>query len=140
MRMKANKTKIQQITSIAYALAKAGMRPDLAWTDGLREVYPSDKVKSQLQHTCPKWAFSALCHRGLVAGVAGGSCPAAERMRSAGFVLKAKELLLLEPSLARRKPELRQRVFGLPGSPDFRTPNDEIEVLLALIDEGAIRT
>jgi hypothetical protein len=61
-------------------------------------------------------------------------------MRSADFVLKARDLLLSEPSLAVRKPELKQRVFGDPGTPGFRTPNDEIEVLLALIKAGAIRT
>jgi hypothetical protein len=71
--------------------------------------------------------------------MAGGSCPAAERMRPAGFVLKARELLLSEPSLVNRKSELMRYVFGARGTPDFRTPNDEVEVLLAPIKADAIR-
>jgi hypothetical protein len=102
-------------------------------------VYPPDKVESQLKHTCQKWAFGILCHRGFVANVARGNCPAAEGKRSADFVLMARELLLSEPSLASRKLDLRGRVFGVRGAPGFRTPNHEIEVLLALIHVGAVQ-
>jgi hypothetical protein len=135
----AREVKIEHVTSIAYRLARQGGRPDLAWVEGIREVYPSDKVESQLQHTCPKWAFSILCHRGLVDHVAGGCCPAAEGKRSADFVLTARELLLSEPSLAGRKQDLKRRVFGLPSAPGFRKPNQEIEVLLALMQAGAVQ-
>lgn len=49
MRTKVDKTKIAQMALAAYSLAQAGMRPDLAWTDSIRELYPADKAKSQLQ-------------------------------------------------------------------------------------------
>lgn len=133
------KTKIERITEIAYTRAKAGMRPDLAWADSIRALYPPDKVKSQLQHSCPKWAFSILCHRGLVTGVAGGSCPAAEGMRSASFVLQARASLLSEPALANQKRELIRRVFGEKGMLGYRTPNDEVEVLLSLMKTRVVR-
>lgn len=139
MQVMERKAKIDDLTSIAYRLAREGLRPDLAWNEGIRALYSPEKVQSQLQHTCPKWAFSILCHRGFVTDVAGGGCPAAEGKRSANFVLKARELLLSEPSLGNRKPDLKRRVFGVKGSPGFRTPNDEIEVLLALIQDGAVR-
>jgi hypothetical protein len=135
----AREVKVEQVTSIAHRFAQQGVRPDLAWVEGLREVYSPDKVKSQLQHTCPKWAFSILCHRGFVADVAGGGCPAAEGKRSADFVLTAKKLLSSDPSLADRKLDLKRRVFGLPSAPDFRKPNQEIEVLLTLIQTGAVQ-
>jgi hypothetical protein len=135
----AREVKVEQVTSIAYRLARQGVRPDLAWIEGIHEVYAADKVESQLQHTCPKWAFSILCQRGLVADVAGSGCPAAEGKRSADFVLTALKLLLSEPSLAGRKRDLKRRVFGLPSAPDYRKPNQEIEVLLALIQAGAVQ-
>ncbi|WP_230027388.1 hypothetical protein [Massilia sp. Bi118] len=137
--MITREVKVEQVTLIAHRFARQGMRPDLAWTEGLREVYPPDKVKSQLQHTCPKWAFSILCNRGLVADVAGGGCPAAEGKRSADFALTARELLMSDPSLITRQLDLKRRVFGLPSAPDFRKPNQEVEVLLTLIQVGAVQ-
>lgn len=139
MQVITREEKIRHVTSIAYRVGREGIRPDLAWIEAIRETYPPDKVKSQLGHTCPKWAFSILCHRGFVVGMAGGSCPAAEGKRSANFVLMARELLLSEPSLAARKPDLKQRVFGSKGTPGFRTPNHEIEVLLALVAVGVVQ-
>jgi len=135
----AREVKVEQVTSIAYRFARQGVRPDLAWVEGHHEVYPADKVESQVQHTCPKWAFSILCQRGLVADVAGGGCPAAEGKRSAEFVLTALKLLLSEPSLASQKLDLKRRVFGLPSALDYRKPNQEIEVLLALTQAGAVK-
>lgn len=135
----AREVKVEQVTSIAHRFAREGARPDLAWIEGIHEVYPADKVESQLQHTCPKWAFSILCHRGLVANVPGGGCHAAEGKRSADYVLTALKLLLSEPSLAGQKPELKRRVFGLPSAPYYRKPNQEVEVLLALIQAGAVQ-
>ena len=139
MQVITREVKVEQVTSIAYRLARQGMRPDLAWIEGIYEVYPVDKVGSQLQHTCPKWAFSILCQRGLVADVASGGCPAAQGKLSADVVLTALKLLLSEPSLAGRKRDLKRSVFGLPSAPDYRQPNQEIEVPLALIQVGAIQ-
>lgn len=139
MQMAARETKIERVTLSALHHARHGVRPDLAWVEGIREVYPTDRTRSQLQHTCPKWAFSILCHRGHVAGVAAASCPAAEGKRSAHFVLSAKEMLLSDQMLANRKQDLKRRVFGLQGDPDYRSPNHEIEVLLVLIEVGAVQ-
>jgi hypothetical protein len=139
MQIIAREGKIERVTLSALHHTRHGVRPDLAWVEGIREVYSADRTKSQLQHTCPKWAFSILCHRGLVAGVAAASCPAAEGKRSADFVLSAREMLLSDQTLANRKQDLKRRVFGLQGNPDYRSPNHEIEVLLLLIGVGALQ-
>jgi hypothetical protein len=54
-------------------------------------------------------------------------------------VLAARELLLSEPELIGQKHDLKRRVFGSPKAPDFRKPNQEIEVLLALLQTGAVQ-
>jgi hypothetical protein len=131
-------TKIEQVTALAWEHAKAGAPPDRAWLEALAGLYPPEKLASQVQHTCPKWAFSILCHEGLVAGVKRGSCPDAVGRRSAAITLRALERLRHQPSLGADKRELKQLVFGAPGSASYRTPNYEVEVLLALIKLGAL--
>jgi hypothetical protein len=132
-------TKIARVTSEALLRASEGVPPDTAWVQALEALYPPEKLTSQVKHTCPKWAFSALCHEGHVAEVQPGSCPAAVGTRSAAFVLEALERVRATPSLALDKRELKRRVFGEPGAPGYRTPNDEVEVLFSLLDSGAIK-
>ena len=122
----------------AYELALTGLGPEEAWEATLRERYSAAKLKNQLRHTCPKWAFAALCHDGAVRGIASGGCPAAEQSRSAAFTLEALRHLRTAPSLAADKESLKRRVFGSPRDEGFRKPNDEVEVLLALWREGLI--
>lgn len=54
-------------------------------------------------------------------------------------MLKALKLLLSDLSLASRKGDLERRVFGQPSAPGYRQPNQEIEVLLSLIQAGAVQ-
>jgi hypothetical protein len=89
-------------------------------------------LASQIKHSCPKWAFSILCHEGHVEGVQPGGCPAAVGKRSAEFALDALERIRQQPSLADEKRELKRKVFGEPGATGYRTPNEEVEVLFAL--------
>ncbi len=133
-----NESKIDHVTSEARQRAMAGVAPDLAWRQALETVYPPEMLANQVKHSCPKWAFSILCHEGHVIGVQSGSCPAAVGKRSAEFALDALEQLRHQPSLAGDKRELKLRVFGEPGTATYRKPNDEVEVLLALLRSGAI--
>jgi hypothetical protein len=89
-------------------------------------------------HTCPKWAFTGLCHDGEVKGVRGGSAPESLNRESARYAREVLESLREEPTLAANKAELKRRVFGSPGAEGYRTPNDEVEVLLALWEAGLI--
>jgi hypothetical protein len=131
-------SKFERITSLALDRVVAGAAPEAAWLATLSELYPEEVLASQVKHSCPKWAFCILCHRGFVKGVRSGCCPAAEASSSAAYTLKAFELMVADQSLAANKAELKRRVFGEPGSPEFRKPNDEVEVLLALWDAKAI--
>jgi hypothetical protein len=52
--------------------------------------------------------------------------------------MRALERLQHQPSLALDKRELKRGVFGARGSATYRTPNQEVEVLLALMKLGAL--
>jgi hypothetical protein len=131
-------SKLEQVTANAWERAKAGTAPDEGWLKALASVYPPEKLANQVKHSCPKWAFSILCHEGLVAGVRRGSCPNALGRRSAEITMRALERLQHHSSLALDKRELKRRVFGARGSVSYRTPNQEVEVLLALMKLGAL--
>lgn len=131
-------SKLEQVIANAWERAQAGTAPDAAWLEALASVYPPEKLASQVKHSCPKWAFSILCHEGLVVGVGRGSCPSALGRRSAEITMRALERLQHHPSLVLDKRELKRRVFGARDSESYRTPNQEIEVLLALIKWGAL--
>jgi hypothetical protein len=130
--------KFEQITSSALRRVRAGGAPEDAWVETLRELYAPEGLESQVKHSCPKWAFCILCHAGHVRGVSPGRCPASEGSSSAAYTLRALSLLLADPSLATNKGDLKRKVFGEPGAPAYRTPNDEVEVLLALWSAGEI--
>ena len=104
----------------------------------LNELYPAESVANHVRHSCPKLTFCILCHGGHVRGARPGCCPAAEHSSSAVYTLKALDLLRTDPALAANKKDLKRLVFGEPGTPEYRTPNDEIEVLLALWGAGAV--
>lgn len=112
--------------------------PERVWDAVLGDLYAPKKLANQVRHTCPKWAFCILCHRGHVRGVPSGCSPAAEDSNSAAFTLAALERLLADPSLADNKRELKRLVFGEEGAEGYRTPNDEVEVLLALWESGEL--
>lgn len=131
-------TKIEQVTANAWERAKAGTAPDEAWLQALADVYPPRMLPNQIKHSCPKWAFSILCHEGWVAGVRRGTCPKAVGLRSAAITMRALERLQYHGALASDKRELQRVVFGARGSATYRKPNDEVEVLLALSKLGAL--
>lgn len=130
-------TPIERVTREAWANAASGMRPDTAWKKALEVVYPEGKLRAQLQHTCPKWAFSMMCQTGNVRDVPAGSCPEAESMRSAAFAVAALDLLRKSPDLIKDKRRLKEAIFGAPNSPSYRRPNHEVEVILALLKFSA---
>jgi hypothetical protein len=130
--------KFDRITAQATQRVRDGAAPNDAWVATLRELYAPEKVASQEKHTCPKWAFCILCNRGEVRHVQPGSCPAAESSSSAAYTLAALERLLADSSLADNKSELKRLVFGDQGTDGYRTPNDEVEVLLALWESAEL--
>lgn len=102
-----------------------GASPPEAWRQAVCVRYPdAAQQKNALQHTCPRGAFLGLCERGLVRNVAAGSYTGSTA--SSGYAFAAVGLLQAEPDLADNKAELKKRVYGT------RTPNDEVEVVLAL--------
>lgn len=131
-------SKIGFVTTGALRRVLAGERPDMAWVNTLKEIYPPMKHASQGKHTCPKWAFSIFCHKGYVKGAEAGSCPASERSSSALYALKARDLLIADPQLLVNKQELVRRIFGAKAAPEYRRPNQEVDVLLALVARGVI--
>ena len=131
-------TKVARHAVRARELASSGSSPDAAWNQALAEVYSGEQLRNQLQHTCPKWAFAGLCNHGVVRGVPAGSCPAAADRRSGRYAVDALNAVRREASLLRDKRTLKARVFGRPGTADYRKPNDEVEVLLGLWESGSI--
>lgn len=131
-------TKVGHIAVRAHAIAAEGVSPTDAWIGSLEETYTSSQLRNQLQHTCPKWAFGALCNHGVLKDVPAGSCETAVTKRSAQFTLRALELISEDRSLLMDKRELKRVVFGSPGFPRYRSPNDEIEVLLGLWQAGLL--
>ena len=132
------KGKFDGLTSRALRRVRAGHTPEDAWSEALKEVYPAASLEAQLKHSCPKWAFCILCNRGYIRGIGAGCCEAAEGSSSAAYTLQAFDLLVTHPSLAANKAQLKRRVFGEKGAEGYRTPNDEVEVLLALWEAGEI--
>ena len=130
--------KFEAITSRVLTRVRAGSGSEEAWLGGLGELYPVGALANQVRHSCPKWAFCVHCHRGYVRGVAAGCCPEAEGSSSAAYALRAVDLLRANPALAADKGELKRSVFGERGAPEYRTPNDEVDVLLALWAADAI--
>lgn len=133
-----SETKAGRIALAAHRYVVRGLDPADAWRRTLEDEYEKDKLDSQLRHTCPKWAFVALCESGAVASVEGSTQTDPRRRRSGEFVLEALDFLRSDPSYAWRKRDLKDRVFGERGSENYRTPNDEVEVLLALWQGGLI--
>jgi uncharacterized protein DUF6979 len=104
--------------------------PD-AWRAAVCEHYTDPgQQKNALTHTCPKGAFLGLCQWGLVRGVEPGRYT--DSTASSGYALAAIGLLQAEPELADDKSALEKRVFGA------RTPNDEVDVVLALRTQGLL--
>lgn len=132
-------TKVERIVLDAHSRAAAGAAPQEAWTAALGAEYSGRQLQNQLRHTCPKWAFSGLCQDGELVGVAAGSAPMAVERESARYAREVLTVLRREPALAADKPELKRRVFGQRGEDGYRTPNDEVEVVLALWGSGLIR-
>ena len=132
-------TKIGQIALRAYELATAGSPPLDAWLGSLRESYRGVQLENQVQHSCPKWAFSILCQEGHLNGIESGGCPEASQSSSARYAIEGLGLLQGDPSLAQDRRELRGRVFGKRGDAGYRRPNGETEVLVALWMAGAVR-
>lgn len=105
-----------------------GVSPPDAWRQAVCDRYPNaDQQKNALQHTCPRGAFLGLCQWGFVRDVAPGSYTGSTA--SSGYALAAAGLLRAEPDVANNKSELKKRVYGT------RTPNDEVEVVLALANQ-----
>ena len=132
-------TKIGRIAVEAYKRATAGQAPPEAWREALSAVYSDRQLENQLKHTCPKWAFSGLCQEGELRGIAAGSSPPATDRQSAKFAREALNVLRREPELAEDKAALKRRVFGMRGEEGFRTPNGEVEVVLALWEAGLMQ-
>ncbi len=107
-------------------------------TEAFRRSYAGRQLETQTRHSCPKWAFSILCHEGHLKAIESGGCPKAETSSSAAYAIRGLRQLLKEPWLARNRRALKSRVFGDRGDPDHRTPNGEMEVLLALWKAGAM--
>ncbi len=131
--------KYQKITAFAIKKVRAGAKPEDAWLQALEEFYPVDKLQSQIKHSCPKWAFCALCHKGFIREIRKNCCSASEKSSSGAYVIKALTQLIADKSLATDKQKLKHSIFGIKGTSEYRTPNDEVEVLLALWNAGEIQ-
>jgi hypothetical protein len=130
---KSQRVSLARKVDRAYSFAKAGIRPEEAWQKALEELYPQGEgLKNQEIHTCPKWAFCILCHKGELKEVKRGECPQAEGQPSAVYALETLKLLKADPSLADKPAKLREMVFGKKESQDYRTPNGEERVVLLL--------
>jgi hypothetical protein len=111
--------------------AQCEMRPADAWKAAVGEQYPDPtKRKNALKHTCPKGAFLGLCQLGILQGIRSGQYT--NSTKSSGYANKAVELLRANPALASDKARLERGVFGV------RSPNDEVDVVLALWASGLI--
>ena len=115
----------------AYCLATENcLSPRDAWQAALAERYTDpDQLHNAIKHTCPRGAFLGLCQAGLLPGIA--ACQYT-RSVSGGYAHAAVELLRANPSLANDRGRLKAQVFG------ERTPNDEVEVVLAFWGHGLL--
>jgi hypothetical protein len=118
----------------AYALiTQQGFAPQKAWKTALVERYTEPtQLKNAIKHTCPKGAFLGLCGLGFIEGIPSGSYTKSKT--SSRYAVAALSLLRNNFSLAKNKPLLNSLVYG------HRTPNDETEVVLTLLENGLIRS
>ena len=137
--MSRGETQVGRVALRAYEIAVAGLDPLEAWRTTLRETYAGDQLKNQVRHSCPKWAFSILCHEGQLMGVERGCCPQASNSSSGEYTLSALKQLRGNPSLAHERAQLKRQVFGKRGDANYRTPNGEVEVLVSLWNADLVR-
>lgn len=122
-----------EVALLATTLVQQGSckSPVEAWKVAARELL-AGRPDAQ-KKPCPKAAFLGLCEEGLVANVARGTYTTSRANK--GYALKAIELLRREPTLARQGATvLWERVMA--GT--MKQPNSQMEVVLALWDQGAI--
>jgi hypothetical protein len=98
--------------------------PREAWDLAVREIFPKSE-SSQLKG-CPRDSFLTLCELGLVAGAPPSRYTRSVKNRN--YVMRAVEILRLNPSLANDKGALWLAVLN----GEKRAPNHQMEIVLAL--------
>lgn len=105
--------------------------PRVAWNKATSEVFPGSP--SSQAKGCPRDAFLAACEMGLVRTVAPGTYT--RSIRNKGYAERAVALLRSDPALAGDEKGLWQLACGDSG----KAPNSQMDVVIALFNEGFIR-
>jgi hypothetical protein len=88
---------------------------------------------------CPRQAFLGLCAAGLIRGVSPGTCTETSRSPNRSYSVTAVRLLVADPSLAQgSKIGLWRRVLRGLGADPKKKPNEQMDVVLALWEQGLI--
>jgi hypothetical protein len=110
---------------------------DEAWQSVAGEVF--DDAPDARDKACPREAFLGLCAAGLVRGVSPGTCPEPSRSPNRRYSITAVRLLAADPDLARgSKIGLWRRVLRELGMDPKKKPNEQMEVVLALWEQGLL--
>ena len=114
------------INAVGHIKKNPALRPRDAWAKAAAEIF-SDSPSSR-DKGCPRTAFLALCEAGHINGVPSGTY-APQATDNKRYTIDAFKLLQKHPALTAK--ELWRRV-----APSGKTPNHQMDVLLALRDGG----
>jgi hypothetical protein len=123
----------------AAQLLRGGCKsPEVAWETIAREVF-SEAAESQ-KKACPKEAFFGLCESGFLRGVSVNIRPALGESPNRQYAVVAVRLLANQPDLAEgTKVALWRRVLEVLEADPNKRPNEQLDVVLALWNEGLIQ-
>lgn len=115
---------------------RARSAPPDAWNVAVKELF-SNSPSSQ-KKGCPKGAFLGLCEEGLIVGVPRGSYTRSDNNKR--YAVDAVELLRREPGLAdaSARDGGAMNLWLLVMRGEWKTPNHQMEVVLALWNDGLI--
>jgi hypothetical protein len=110
---------------------REALSPRAAWLKSVRRIFP-DSPSSQ-EKGCPRGAYLGLCEEGLVRGVPPGRYTGSRLNKL--YAVRAAKVLRGRPSLADNEDALwRVATRG-----DWKTPNNQMEVVIALWKQRFIR-
>jgi hypothetical protein len=110
--------------------------PQEAWAAAAREAFPASPASQK--KGCPKGAYLGLCEAGLVARVPRGSYTKSRDNKA--YAIDAVRLLQRDPALAddSARDGGAMRLWTLVMRGDFKQPNAQMDVVLALWNRGLI--
>lgn len=121
-----------KIACCAAKRAQNGVDPREAWRRAAETTFPDQNQKSSRQKSCPRLAFLGLAEEGLLVGIDPGNYTNSERKMNKKYAREGLILLRENPDLCNDKREMWHRVMRKLKLNTRKTPNNQMDVVVAL--------